>query len=132
MLDPWQDAAFIAQSLQQPGMRLVLAAGSETCLKCALIHAVFEQHAASAPPGELWLWLWREEHTPFLSGIDLADPPRFWIYQGANLVRSGPMHDERIGNDRESFVATVPHCEPASMPLHGDIRQRLLAGDWAR
>lgn len=131
MLDLWEDAAHIAHRLQQPGMRLVLGVGAENCLKCALLHALFQQHASAAPAGELWLWLWREEHRQFLGGTALTDPPRFWIYRDAQLLHSGPVDEANIGSSRESFIGAVPRHLPGTPLGHDDIRQRLLAEDWA-
>ncbi|MGJ7505333.1 MULTISPECIES: thioredoxin [unclassified Variovorax] len=89
LLDPWRDAAAIANALRGPTALLVVVLSAESwCQKCRDFKPRYEQVAADARAIGVWLWLDLEEHAEFLAGYVSDDLPWVLAYRGKTLWRS--------------------------------------------
>ncbi|MFC4161715.1 thioredoxin family protein [Chitinimonas lacunae] len=123
MLDPWRDAATIAQRLTLPGNRLVLVLGAEAwCQKCRQLRPAFDQAAARAHPNDTWLWLDLEDHAEFLGDYIPDDLPLLLVYAGPTLQVQRRVDEARDLLDWQS--SGRPTYDPG-------VRERLLIQDWA-
>src|SRR5690349_5966352 len=90
LLDPWSDAAAIAERLQLPAARLVLAIGAEVwCQTCRTFRPIFE--ALSQVKNEhnaIWIWLDLEDHAEFLDDYIPENLPLMLSYSGARLTHA--------------------------------------------
>ena len=130
-LDPWSDAAQIARFLAMADSRFVAVVGSQGCLHCSFLHEAFCQFGRSAPAGELWLWLWQEEHGEFLRGLERLPPPQLWLYRGQRLLRCGQPAPDAFLAGAEALLQSVSLYTFADVPAALDLRARLLVPDWA-
>ncbi len=128
-LDPWNDAATIADRLASPSARLIVMIGAEAwCETCRTLRPVFDAMAQErAERHETWLWLDLEEHGEFLGEFIPANLPWMMVYKAAQLT-----HASLIGGASatllEELLAQPARIDQGDMP---DIRSRLMASDWA-
>lgn len=125
MLDPWEDAAVLAERLSDPQTRLVLVVAAEAwCGKCRTLKPAFEAWAADAPPSDIPLWLDLDEHGPLLGDYLPEDLPEILVYQDGQLIGrtfyradAGPLADQIAG----------------ALPAGDDpgLLRQLLRQDWA-
>jgi thiol-disulfide isomerase/thioredoxin len=87
-LDPWEDAAQIAQLLNQSGAELIVAIGAEQwCEKCALLRPKFEQLPAQAGPQRVCLWFDLEDHAEFIGSFIPEDLPLMMRWQNGQCIQ---------------------------------------------
>jgi hypothetical protein len=138
-LDPWSDAASLAQRLSQPHAALYIVLGAEQwCEKCRILRPYFEAHVAQAPSQETWLWLDLEEHAEFLGSYLPESLPQLLAYRGSQLQLSQVI--EPTGAALIQALAQLESLEPpgragrkAAGKAQADpgLRARLLQQDWA-
>lgn len=129
LLDPWTDAAAIAARLMLPSAHLVILIGAESwCERCRTLKPAFESMAQQKNiEGEVWLWLDLEEHADFLDEFIPDDLPLLMSYRGPSLTQVLLGRAVNV-----AVLAEKPPRAPMSTELAlPDIRNRLMAGDWA-
>ncbi|MDQ1833207.1 MULTISPECIES: thioredoxin family protein [Massilia] len=128
-LDPWSDAAEIADRLASPFARLVLMLGAEDwCETCRLFRPVFDSIAHQrAGRQETWLWLDLEEHGEFLGDYIPDSLPLLVVYKGAQLTHA-VIAGRVNATELEELLAQPSRIEHSALP---DLRGRLMSSDWA-
>lgn len=132
VLDPWDDAALLAQRLQRNGAALVIVLGAEAwCDKCKTLKPFFDEQASMAPESMVLLWLDLEEHAEFLGEYIPESLPELIVYQRGRLT-----HKTLLNGEPESFVQALRSPPgPAATPGSADdpgIYRRLIQPDWAQ
>lgn len=128
--DLWSQAEAIAERLGAPGSRVVLGVGSESCLQCTMLALLFDEIAAKSNAQETWLWLWQQEHAPFLPALNPAELPLICSFVDAELIACGRPDLDIAHRSAESLLAgwrMHPQFEPAARL----ILKRLQVCDWA-
>jgi hypothetical protein len=142
-LDPWSDAASLAQRLSQPQAALYIVLGAEQwCEKCRILRPHFEAHVAQTPSQETWLWLDLEEHAEFLGSYLPESLPQLVAYRGSQLHLNQVI--EPTGAALAQALAQLEALEPpdragrvaptgaqAKAQADPGLRARLLQQDWA-
>ncbi len=128
-LDPWNDAAFIADRLASPSARLIVLIGAESwCGTCRTLRPVFDAMAQErAGRDETWLWLDLEEHGEFLDDFIPASLPWLMVYKAAQLTHATIISGASAAL-LEEVLAQPSHVDQGDFP---DIRARFMASDWA-
>lgn len=129
LLDPWNDAAAIAERMHMPAARLVLAIGAEAwCRNCRTFRPIFEALSQTKDEHDaIWVWLDLEVHAEFLDGLIPESLPLLLSYSGSHLT-----HAFVPGKVTQPAIAEL--LEQSSCIEHGsvpDVRARLMAVDWA-
>lgn len=125
-LDPWRDAALLANRLSRPGNQLIMVLGAESwCDKCRKLRPDFDRLAAQAHEYETWLWLDLEDHAEFLGDHIPDDLPMLLVYSGATLSAQ-----RRVDSPEDLLRWDRPDAAGAR-PIDPGIRDRLLQQDWA-
>ena len=133
LLDPWDDAAKIANTLTQPSSALVIALGDEWCHLCTDFKPHFYA-AAKSDNTNVWLWYNLEEHEELLGDFYPETLPLVWVYQGPQLTRYGtpaiPEPTDSMKQTAADFIQAVPIMTSAPKPeVH--LRRFLLQENWA-
>ena len=127
LLDPWDDAATLAQKLQQTGTRLVVVLGAQLwCQRCRDIRPLFEHYALrSKLSNVVYLWLDLETHIEFVGDYIPDDLPEVWAYQQGKVIHRGVLRLQE-----QQLV-----IEPAAMPAPGQatpaLWDTLAQNNWA-
>lgn len=132
LLDPWENAAEIANQLNNPGTALVIGLGAEWCQRCTDFKPGFLQLAATEK-NILWLWYNLEEHEELLGDFYPETLPLVWVYQGPKLIRYGTPDDSspNQAHDLVEFINRIPVMTSAPSPTN-DIRHYLVTPNWAQ
>ena len=127
LLDPWNDAATIAERLARNHGRLVVVIGAESwCQTCRTLRPAFDA-LAHEQGDEVWLWLDLEEHAEFLGDFIPDDLPLLISYRGSSLTHAA-VPDGATALALSETLARHLRIEHTAVP---DIRSRLAAIDWA-
>ncbi len=131
LLDPWRDAARIADRLKRGEGKLVVFLGAESwCHKCLEIKPSVERLATGQGSADTtWLWLDLEDHAELLDDFIPDDLPWLVMYQRGRLSRSHHVPIPQDGQTLEQVLNAV--VGPAIDSADPGIRQRLLLADWA-
>jgi thioredoxin-like negative regulator of GroEL len=131
ILDPWENAAEIAQLLNQPNTALVIGLGAEWCQLCTDFKPYFF-HLSETEKNILWLWYNLEEHEELLGNFYPETLPLVWIYQGSKLIRYG--RPAELNSSSASviidFIQSIPIANETANTSN-NIRQYLLEKNWA-
>lgn len=131
LLDPWENAAEIAQLLNQPNTALVIGLGAEWCQLCTDFKPYFF-HLAETEKNILWLWYNLEEHEDLLGDFYPETLPLVWMYQGSKLIRYG--RPAKFNSSSASviidFIQSIPIANETTNTSN-TIRQYLLEQNWA-
>lgn len=129
LLDPWSDAAVIAERLSHHNARFVCVIGAEAwCETCRQFRPAFD---ASAVEGyddmNVWLWLDLEEHAEFLGEFIPESLPLLIVYHGDRLTHA------LVPSDLTSsgLVHVLRQKSLLEYPTVPDMRARLATVDWA-
>jgi thioredoxin-like negative regulator of GroEL len=129
LLDPWTDAAFIANKLDSARSRLIAIIGAEAwCEKCRSLKPHVETLAQQAADRDIVLWFDLEEHQEFLGTYIPESLPEVLVYQRGQLVSRSLLPD---GTENSLLIAL--QRMPPNETGHEDpgIAQRLMQQDWA-
>jgi thiol-disulfide isomerase/thioredoxin len=128
LLDPWNDAAFIAGKLGVPYNRLTVVIGAESwCEKCRKLKPHFDALARQAPATELMLWLDLEEHQEFLGDYVPESLPEFLLYRDMQLI----LHRLLADGSEEALYAALQAAPEKPAIADPGIARRLAQRDWA-
>jgi hypothetical protein len=131
-LDPWSDAASLAQRLSQPHAALYIVLGAEQwCEKCRILRPYFDAYMLQADSADLWLWLDLEDHAEFIGDYLPQSLPMLIAYQGSKLVASQVL--EVMPNVLTEVVSQITSAAFKAQTALAEpgIRARLLQQDWA-
>lgn len=121
-LDPWDDAARIAERLTLPGAKLIVLVGAAGwCEKCRQALPAFDARSCSAPPHETHVWMDIEEHTGLLGAWIPETLPLELVYE------NGGLEAQRIWGPGVSGAVPVLE-DSAEVP---DLWRILGRPDWA-
>ncbi|MDR2093085.1 MAG: thioredoxin family protein [Azoarcus sp.] len=128
-LDPWNDAALIADRLESPTNRLIVVIGAESwCEKCRNLKPHFEELARQAPAQDIMLWFDLETHQEFLGSYIPESLPEVLIYRNTCLAARSLLPDGK----RESLLAALRMaCPDRAETNDPGIARRLAREDWA-
>ncbi len=131
LLDPWRDAANIAQRLQNDGAIFVVAVGAQSwCQKCRNIYPRWLELAQELRENGLFLWLDLDEHQEFVGDFMPDDLPWLLIYRGDNVMVSTPILGDALVNMQYKLYEVQMNEREEFLPDPG-IRKRLLCNNWA-
>lgn len=86
-LDPWDDAARIAERLALPGAKLIVLVGAAGwCEKCRQALPAFDAWACVAPLNETHVWMDLEEHAGLLGAWIPETLPVELVYENGRRV----------------------------------------------
>jgi thiol-disulfide isomerase/thioredoxin len=129
LLDPWDDAARIADRIAAPGSRLIVVIGAESwCGKCRSLKPVFEKLARRAQDSNLMIWFDVKEHQEFLGSYLPESLPEALVYEGLRLVSRSLLLDGDEASLLAALRTDLPDCAEAEDP---GIARRLARKDWA-
>ncbi|AVS72808.1 hypothetical protein [Paracidovorax cattleyae] len=121
-LDPWDDAARIAERLALPGAKLIVLVGAAGwCEKCRQALPAFDARARVAPPNETHVWMDLEEHAGLLGAWIPETLPVELVYE------NGRQAAHRYWEQGASDAGSVPGMI-AEAP---DLWRALSHRDWA-
>ncbi len=124
-LDPWQDAARLARTLEDADTELVLVLGAEAwCHRCRSLKSRFDAFADTAPSHRILLWLDVDEHAPFLGDYLPDDLPELLVYRAGTLT--GRAHLAPA----DSLEALLAQARPS--PHDPGLWPAFVQADWAR
>jgi thiol-disulfide isomerase/thioredoxin len=127
MLDPWNDAAYIAAKLDEASTYLIAVIGAEGwCEKCRDLKPHFEIWAQKVPETTLMLWLDLEEHHEFLGDYIPESLPEVLIYSSTALVSRSLLPD----GSEESLLAALQARQLEDGAEDPGIARRLVQQDW--
>ncbi len=124
-LDPWLDAAALAQRLLDAETELLIVLGAEGwCSKCQRLRPAFAALAADMPEYLLPMWLDLEDHAEFLDGFVPPDLPLLLRWRRGNCVQAAVIEDIAVDG--------LPHERVKLRPLvlEGSRLQHPLQGGW--
>lgn len=127
-LDPYDDAAVLAQRLALPEARLIVLIGAEAwCEKCRALRPVFEAAAERARPHDVFVWLDLEDDAAFIGAYLPQDLPEVLIYEAGRL-----RHRHVIEPAAPALQAALDDSSATSSAGNDPgILRRLTASDWA-
>lgn len=129
LLDPWSDAAVIADRLSQHNTRFICVIGAEAwCETCRQFRPAFDASAVDARDDRnVWLWLDLEEHAEFLGDFIPESLPLLIVYQGNRLTHAMVPNDLTTSGLGD-LLRQPSHLAHPAVP---DIRARMATVDWA-
>ena len=93
-LDPWLDAAELAQRLCTERAELLVLLGAESwCTKCQRLRPLFDQMTASLPAHIVPLWLDLEDHAEFIGTFVPPDLPLLLRWHQGRCIQAAVVRD---------------------------------------
>lgn len=127
LLDPWIDAADIAQCISAPETLLVVVIGAQAwCQKCRDFYPAFCRHAEQAQGQYVYCWLDMEEHQEFLGRFVPENLPWLCVYQGQQILASYAIKADDLAAQIELVLQ-----QGISDVEEPGIFARLVKTDWA-
>jgi len=124
-LDPWTDAAKLAQRLSEPGTELLIVLGAETwCEKCRRLRPAFDALTAGMSRHILPMWLDLEDHADFLHGFIPPDLPLLLRWRQGVCVQAAVLSDIQPEAPQSEQVKLRPLVIEGTRlrdPHHGDL-----------